>query len=58
MTRETLKSNDFPIEADDKKLIKQDGQPVANAESPALAGDLAERLNEDESRKEQDRWAP
>lgn len=31
MTREPLKPNDFPIEADDKKLIRQDGQPVANA---------------------------
>ena len=57
MTREPLKPNDFPIEADDNKLIKQDGQPVGNAESPALAEDLAERLNEDEARKEQDRWA-
>lgn len=28
MTRETLKPNDFPIEADDKKLIKQDGNPL------------------------------
>ena len=57
MPNEPLKPKDFPIAAEDKKLKKQDGKTVAETTSQPLAEDTANRLNEDEDRKEQDRWA-
>ena len=50
-----LKPDDFPIEADDKKLKTNKGKPIASTESDAIADDLAERVNE--QAEECDRWA-
>ena len=50
-----LKPDDFPIEADDKKLKTSKGKPIASTESDAIADDLAERVNE--QAEECDRWA-
>jgi hypothetical protein len=52
-----LKPDDFPVEVEDDKLVTADGKPIGKAETPAIAEDVAERLNEDDSRKEQDRWS-
>ena len=52
-----LKPNDFPLHVDGDKIKNQDGNPVATAEDPAVAADVAERLNEDEDRREQDKWS-
>ena len=52
-----LEPNDFPINAEDKKIKKEDGTPVANTEDPAVAADVAERLNDDEARREEDNWS-
>jgi hypothetical protein len=38
-------------------IKKQDGEPVVRAEDPAVASDVAERLNEDEDRREEDKWS-
>ncbi|MBR1193431.1 hypothetical protein JQ634_19150 [Bradyrhizobium sp. AUGA SZCCT0240] len=54
---ERLKPNDFPVHANKKKIIKSDGEDIAEATTPAVAEDVAERLNEDEHRREEDRWA-
>ena len=35
----------------------QDGKPIANTEDPDLAADVAERLNDDEARREEDKWS-
>lgn len=43
--------------AEGQKIKKQDGKPIANTEDPALAADLAERLNDDEARREEDKWS-
>jgi hypothetical protein len=32
-----LKPEDFPADAEDQKIKKQDGTPIADAESPAVA---------------------
>lgn len=56
--RKVLNPRDFPISTDKAKLITDTGEKVAEATSPHVAEDLAERLNEDASRKEEDRWAP
>jgi transposase len=52
-----LKPDDFPIEADGKKLKTSKGRPIASTESDAIADDLAERVNEQADREEHDRWA-
>jgi hypothetical protein len=52
-----LGSEDFPVNADGKKIKKQDGTPIAEAHDPAVATDLADRLNEDEARREEDKWS-
>jgi hypothetical protein len=44
-----LKPDDFPMNAEGKKIKKQDGTPLANTDDPAVAADVAERLNDDEA---------
>jgi hypothetical protein len=52
-----LKPNDFPVQVDGKTIKKQDGEPVAKSEDSATATDVAERLNENEDRREEDKWS-
>lgn len=52
-----LTPDDFPLEADKDKLRTHKGEPVASAESEQIADELAERLNEQAHREEQDRWS-
>jgi hypothetical protein len=52
-----LKPDDFPMNAEGKKIKKQDGTSIANTDDPAVAGDIAQRLNEDEARREEDKWS-
>ena len=54
--KKPLKPEDFPVDSEDRKTKKQDGTPIA-AESPAVAAEIAERLNEDEARREEDKWS-
>jgi hypothetical protein len=54
-SKKPLEPDDFPVSAEGKKIKKQDGTPIANTEDPAIADDVAERLNEDEDRREQDK---
>jgi len=49
-----LKPEDFPVNAQSKKVKKQDGTPIAETADPAVAEDVADRLNEDEARREED----
>ena len=55
--KKPLKSGDFPVNADGKKIKKQDGVPIADTDDPAVAADIAERLNDDEARREEDKWS-
>ena len=52
-----LKPDDFPVNAEGNKIKKQDGTPIANTDLPAVAADVAERLNDDEARREEDKWS-
>jgi hypothetical protein len=52
-----LKPDDFPVEVEGEELVTADGKPIAKAKTPAIADDIADRLNEDDCRKEQDRWS-
>ena len=55
--KKPLTPDDFPVNAEDKKIKKQDGTPIANTDDPAVAADVAERLNDDEARREEDKWS-
>ena len=52
-----LKPDDFPVNAEGKEIKKQDGTPIANTDDPTVAADVAERLNDDEARREEDKWS-
>ncbi|WLB24124.1 hypothetical protein [Bradyrhizobium japonicum] len=52
-----LTPDDFPVEADKQKLKTQKGEPIATADTEELADQLAEKLNEQAHREEQDRWS-
>ena len=51
-----LKPHDFPVYSEGDQVKKQDGEPIAKAKDEALADDVADRLNEDEAGREQDKW--
>jgi hypothetical protein len=55
--KKPLKPHDFPVHDDGDKIRTQDGAPIATAEDPKVAEDVAERLNEDEARREEDKWS-
>jgi hypothetical protein len=52
-----LKPNDFPVEVEREELVTADGKTIAKAKTPAIAEDIADRLNEDDARKEQEKWS-
>ena len=54
---ETLKPEDFPVHMDQKKIVKNDGKTIAEARTEETAADVAERLNAEEGRREEDRWS-
>jgi hypothetical protein len=55
--KKPLEPKDFPIHAKDKKIIKSDGEPIADAKNEQVAQDISDRLNADHDREEEDRWA-
>jgi hypothetical protein len=57
IVKKPLESNDFPVNADGKKIKKQDGTPIASTDDPAVAEDVADRLNDDEARREENKWS-
>ena len=40
-----------------EKIVTDKGKTIADADSEPVAEEIAERLNEDAARKEEDRWA-
>jgi hypothetical protein len=53
----SLKPNDFPVNADGKTVETHDGKPIADTADPEMASDVADRLNEDEAQREEDKWS-
>jgi hypothetical protein len=53
----SLEPDDFPLNAEGKKVKTQDGTPIAETSDPTVAIDVADRLNEDEARREEDKWS-
>ena len=54
---EPLKPEDFPVHTNQKQIVKNDGKTVAEARTMKTAEDVAERLNAEEDRREEDRWS-
>ena len=54
---EPLKPDDFPVHTDQKQIVKNDGKTIAEARTRKTAEDVAERLNAEEDRREEDRWS-
>jgi hypothetical protein len=52
-----LKSDDFPLNVEGDEIKGRDGKPIAKAKDSAKAADVAGRLNEDEDRREEDKWS-
>ena len=52
-----LTSEDFPVHAEGDKLKKQNGTTIAKTSDPATAADAAGRLNQDECRREENKWS-
>jgi hypothetical protein len=55
--KEQLKPDDFPVHTKQKKIVKPDGENIAEASTSKIAEEVAERLNAEEDRREEDRWA-
>ena len=55
--KEQLKSDDFPVHNEQKKIVKPDGKDIAEARTPKIAEEVAERLNAEEDGRAEDRWA-
>jgi hypothetical protein len=55
--KEQLQPDDFPLHTEQTKIVKPDGKDIAEAHTPKIAEEVAERLNAEEDRREEDRWA-
>ncbi|MCK1294563.1 MULTISPECIES: hypothetical protein [unclassified Bradyrhizobium] len=56
-SKKPLEPDDFPVTAEGQKIKKQDGEPIASTDHPEIAADLAYRINDDEARREEDKWS-
>ena len=54
---EPLKPQDFPVHANQKQIVKNDGKTITEARTKKTAADVAERLSAQEDRREEDRWS-
>jgi hypothetical protein len=54
---EPLKPHDFPVEANNQTIVRNNGKPLAEVCDEKTARDVAERLNEHEYQRELDRWS-
>ena len=52
-----LEPEDFPLRTKQKKILKNDGETIAEARNEQTADEVAERLNVEEQIREEDRWA-
>jgi hypothetical protein len=54
---EPLKPEDFPVRTNQKQIVRNDGKSIAEACTKKTAEDVAERLNAEEDRRDEDRWS-
>ncbi|MDO9560765.1 MAG: hypothetical protein Q7J60_04020 [Bradyrhizobium sp.] len=53
----SLEPDDFPVRTRRKKIVKSDGETIAEACNEQTAEEVAERLNAEEQAREEDRWS-
>ncbi len=51
-----LQEDAFQLTTQGKKVKDRAGKPVLDAETPDVAEDVADRLNEDADRRHEDNW--
>jgi len=51
-----LSDDDFPVESHGTAVTNRDGEPVAITPAPAIADEIADRLNEHEHQRQDDSW--
>lgn len=52
-----LEPEDVPLKVEKDKIKTTDGKTIAETNSEEVAAEIAERLNQDEEKKEEDRWS-
>ena len=52
-----LQEDDFPLRVEDDKVKTRDGDVIVSAYGAEMAADVADRLNEDANRKQEDNWS-
>ena len=52
-----LHDDDFPLKTDKTKITTSDGETVADGKTEQVAEDIADRLNEDAWRRQEDNWS-
>jgi hypothetical protein len=57
MGSKKLDDDAFPVKVDRKKIKTRKDEPVATAENEETAKDVAERLNDDAWRRQEDNWS-
>jgi hypothetical protein len=57
MPKKPLQPKDFPVHNEGKEIVTDDRKPIAEADDPEMADEICDRLNTDEARREDDRWA-
>lgn len=54
---EKLSPDDFPVHAEEQDLKTTGGKKVGEGETPEITHEIADRLNEQANREEEDRWS-
>ena len=57
MPKKPLQPKDFPVHEEGKTIVTDDNKRIAEADDPKMAEEISDRLNTDEARREDDRWA-
>lgn len=52
-----LRSENFPVQARGREIVTQDGVMIAVAADPAMAEEIARRLNKSDWSDQEDQWA-
>jgi hypothetical protein len=55
--KKRLEPKDFPVQTENTKITKSDGETIADAKNDKMAEEICDRLNTDNAREEEDRWA-
>lgn len=52
-----LDPNDFPLRANGDKLLRRDGSQLAVVANAAIAKEIADRLNRDQDKRQEENWS-